>query len=76
MNYTKSEIKQEQEANYFALCILMPKDIFLSEWKKLRDKNVDEEKQCIKLAELFQVPITACAVRMSELGNSLLTNNI
>lgn len=71
MTYTKAELKKEREANQFALCLLMPEEMFITQWKSLRDRNIEEEKQVIMLADIFKVPLSACAVRMSQLGNKV-----
>jgi len=58
----------EQEANQFALCLLMPENMFVSEWIKLTGNNQDEEKIPFLLAKIFEVPYSACVIRMAQLG--------
>lgn len=63
----KQDLKQEAEANHFAICLLMPRDMFIKEWRKLVTDKVDEETIAIKLAKIFQVPLWACAIRMTHI---------
>lgn len=59
-DYLYSPNEMEAEANYFALCLLMPEEQFLIAchlWKNDMDK----------LSKLFGVPRTAVAARMDSL---------
>lgn len=59
-----SNIKDE-EANYFALCILMPKNIFIKKFNDLEGK-IDYKIQ--KLAYYFGVSKLAVYIRANMLG--------
>ncbi len=54
------EIEQEQEANWFAASLLMPKMVFSRFWMLIQD--IDE------LAQRFGVSSTACYYRLKNLG--------
>ena len=54
------EKDQEQEANWFAASLLMPKTILIRFWMLIRD--IDE------LAQRFGVSSTACYYRLKNLG--------
>jgi len=56
----------EDEANYFALCLLMPEKILREEVKKVNFDLTSDD--AIKyLARTFEVSITAMAVRLHDL---------
>lgn len=56
----------EQEADYFAACLIMPEELFKKDALKKRKFNF----QIIKdLSKEYNVSITACAIRFSEIGN-------
>jgi len=60
----------EKEANYFALALLMPREMFKKELDKtVWDLTSDEPLK--ELAAKFQCSTTAVAVRMSMLGYRL-----
>lgn len=56
----------EREANYFALAILMPRDMFIRELNKTT-LDLVSDKPIKELADKFQVSTTAVMVRMSML---------
>lgn len=70
-NYTKKELKQEDEANYFACAILMPLEIFDKEIQSR--KHMVEEERIESLAKLFDVPVWAVVIRM-QMYNALANN--
>lgn len=61
----------EQEANYFASCLLMPESVFQNEIYKYKLKF--QGKFSIDLIDIlkdkFHVSKSACAIRFSEIGN-------
>lgn len=62
---------QEWEANEFAACILMPEDLVRAEMKKVHigyNDEVSGESWIEKLAEKFQVSVSAMTIRVSRLG--------
>lgn len=68
MNYTKEQIRvMEDEANYFVMCLLMPKHLLEQEIKKL-DIDLASDDALKYLAKKFDVSLTAMAVRLSHLN--------
>jgi Zn-dependent peptidase ImmA (M78 family) len=66
-NLDDTQKKQEQEANWFAASLLMPKELFIHFWKIL--KNVNRLDFSINdLASRFEVSSTACYYRLKNLG--------
>jgi len=55
----------EKEANYFALCLLMPRDMIMADLAKGVDLSSDKDMK--RLCEKYQVSATALAVRISLL---------
>ncbi len=69
----EEHIKQEKEANAFALAILMPKEMFLKELKKTKmDLSLNDDLLMKKLAKKFQVSQTAVVFRMVMLKEVIL----
>lgn len=65
-------VKQDKEANAFACALLMPKDMFLKEWKRL-ERLHDEDKRLHEMARIFQVPLFAVVMRIQMFtGSGLL----
>ncbi len=61
--------KEEQEANAFAMELLMPKDLFMVEAKKLHEKKFKSEDMLIyRLSIKFQVSEAVITARMINLG--------
>lgn len=60
----------EREANYFALALLMPREVFIRE---LNNTTLDlvSDKPIKELADKFQVSTTAIMVRMSMLKHKI-----
>lgn len=60
--------QQDQEANAFALALLMPKEKFIAEVKKLNWDLANEHENSIgKLAKMFRVSKNAVAIRIAML---------
>lgn len=58
--------KLEDEANYFAMCLLMPAHLVKQEVKKIKlDLTSDEPLK--HLAKTFDVSMTAMALRLAQL---------
>ena len=68
--YTKKEVKQEADANYFASCLLMPREMFLAEYEKVF--NLPEEQRVKELAKIFEVPEWAATQRVIQLKEDIL----
>lgn len=64
------EEQEEQEANYFAMCLLMPEDMIRSEIKRRGMESydlIDGGVQMRELAEAFQVSETMLLMRLVQL---------
>lgn len=57
--------QQDIEANYFALCVLMPRNVFIREFNGIKG-DIDYKIQ--KLAYYFGVSKLAVQVRMNDLN--------
>jgi Zn-dependent peptidase ImmA (M78 family) len=58
---------QEWEANEFAACILMPEELVINEMKKIQIDYADDA-WIKKLADKFEVSVSAMSIRLSRLG--------
>ena len=59
--------EEENYIDYFAACLLMPRDIFRAEFdKRKKDKSIDEIVK--ELATLFKVPKESALRRLQEIG--------
>jgi Zn-dependent peptidase ImmA (M78 family) len=67
----RKDLQLEQEANYFACCILMPPDLFLDEWAKIREQTNDDDEQIKKLSKIFDVPLFAVVMRMAQINGKM-----
>lgn len=47
---------KEYEANYFALCLLMPQKYFMQKYNELKSKDLSKEDIIILLSKHFNVP--------------------
>ena len=56
----------EDEANYFAMCLLMPGHLIKQEVAKL-DLCLTDDTALKSLAKTFDVSMTAMAIRLSQL---------
>ena len=62
-----SEESQEHEANYFAMCLLMPEPLLRAEVAKIKHFDICNEKHMKKLADIFQVSVAMMAMRIGQL---------
>ena len=62
----KQDKQLEKEANYFAMCLLMPSHLIKQEVAKLTF-DLTSDDAIISLAKTFDVSITAMALRLSQL---------
>lgn len=60
------EILQEKEANHFAACLLMPKELLMADVKDV--KNSKEDKIIKNLASKYKVSEQAMSFRLANLG--------
>ena len=65
---TKAELIREIEANYFAVCLLMPEHMVHAEFAKLTLAERDIDRVIKILAKRFQVSQQVVAMRLNELG--------
>lgn len=70
---TDRERTQEAEANYFAICLLMPRQWVHTELDKLLDlnKNMPEDEIVQRMAKRFQVSEVMMTMRLVELGRMI-----
>jgi Zn-dependent peptidase ImmA (M78 family) len=62
----------EEEANYFALCLLMPEDQFLEAYIKFPLSPADDTN-AVTIARMFQVTVTAVVLRAEMLREKIAT---
>ena len=76
MKNKEKEKKQEREANYFAMCLLMPRPMMICELEKIRhDKTFTNEEEIVKeMARRFNVPFVSMVLRMQQLKDDLNLN--
>ena len=58
---------EDIEANYFALCLLMPEHMVRAEVAKMGGIDLGDDASIQRIADTFQVPLTAAAVRIGML---------
>lgn len=58
---------EEAEANYFAMCLLMPEDIVRREVRRLGGIDLADDKHFIILARKFQVNVGMMGIRIGQL---------
>ncbi len=59
---------EEREANYFAMCLLMPESFVRAEIKKLGTVDAVDGSGIEKLARIFKVSIPLMTLRIGQLG--------
>jgi Zn-dependent peptidase ImmA (M78 family) len=57
----------EEEANLFAMCLLMPEQLVRQEVEKMGGFSLADDESIKHLAKVFDVPLTAMAVRLSQI---------
>lgn len=65
--------KMDDQADEFARCLLMPKDLFIRNFYELCNK-MEIHKIAVELGKTFQVETTMAAMRIFELGLHKRTN--
>jgi Zn-dependent peptidase ImmA (M78 family) len=61
-------LKQEAEANAFALELLMPREMLLSYLKEYRQISISNKQLIKKLSQTFEVTETTMKCRLLNLG--------
>jgi Zn-dependent peptidase ImmA (M78 family) len=59
---------EEREANYFAMCLLMPEHFVRDEVAKMGGIDLTDDKPLQKLAAKFRVSVGMMAIRLGQLG--------
>ena len=58
---------EENEANYFAMCLLMPESFVRAEVAKMGGFDIENDRDMAKLARKFGVSSTLMATRIGQL---------
>lgn len=64
--HKKGKGNDENDADYFAAALLMPKTAFLREYNRLKDQGVESKLICFQLSSLFKTPIESVIRRIEE----------
>jgi Zn-dependent peptidase ImmA (M78 family) len=59
--------KQDAEANHFAMCLLMPKNLVFKEVQKMGGIDLCDDAPLKELAKKFGVSVAMMAVRLGQL---------
>lgn len=71
---TRRQISQEQEreieANYFAMCLLLPEDLVRAEVERLAPQgfDIDDDPAIVEMTKLFRVSLQLMVIRLCQLG--------
>ncbi len=60
--------QQDAEANYFAMCLLMPEDFVRTEVKKIWLIDLEDAKRMKQLADKFKVSVPIMTHRLGQLS--------
>lgn len=69
VDFHKDKSEEEQEADYFATCILMPAEHFKNVYEGLFKRIGDPEMIISMLSQIFRVPLLVAKRRISEVYN-------
>lgn len=58
---------EDAEANYFAMCLLMPEDFVRAEVAKIGWFDIEDDRAMKTLAKKFQVSVTMMTMRLGQL---------
>lgn len=61
------ELTEEEAADYFAVCLLMPDHIVRAEVQRMGLQTLADDRSVTQLAKKFQVPVALMATRLAEL---------
>lgn len=64
----KTNAEMDAEANYFAMCLLMPEDLLRREVQKLQPLDFSDDRKIKKLADKFKVPQACMLIRLGQIG--------
>jgi Zn-dependent peptidase ImmA (M78 family) len=60
--------EMDREANYFAMCLLMPEPLLREAVQGMKGFDLSDDKQIGKLADKFKVSISIMAIRLGQIG--------
>jgi Zn-dependent peptidase ImmA (M78 family) len=63
-----TEKEMEEEANLFAMCLLIPEDFIRLDMAKIGPLNLDEDARIAKLAVRYGVSLQLMVNRLTRLG--------
>lgn len=58
----------DSDANYFAMCLLMPEDLLRCEVKKCQCGDIFDDRWVQRLADRFKVEKNLMLIRLGQLG--------
>lgn len=62
----KGKNEEENEADFFAATLLMPKESFLREYNNLKESGLENNAIGVQLASIYKVPLESALRRISE----------
>lgn len=66
---SESSVEEEKEANYFAMCLLMPEELVRREVSKMGGNfDLEDDKAMRALANKFGVSIAVMTIRLGQLS--------
>lgn len=63
-----SDKVEEHEANYFAMCLLMPEQFLRKDLAEMDGIDLTEDQPIRKLAQRYGVSVALMTLRLSQLG--------
>lgn len=64
---SNSNVVEDNEADYFAMCLLMPEEFVRREVRSAGGIDIADDKGMAKLAKKFGVSTTAMALRIGQI---------
>ncbi len=58
---------EENEANYFAMCLLMPEEFVRAEVRKMGGFDIEDDRAMSALASKFGVSVTLMTLRLGQI---------
>lgn len=65
---TKGKSSEENDADYFAAALLMPKESFRRLYNQFKKSGLNETATCLQLAAIFKVPFDSVVRRVEEVA--------
>lgn len=66
----KGKDEKENDADYFAAALLMPRETFKKKYDELTESGLNENAVCIQLSSTFGVPLESASRRISEVNSN------